>query len=185
MTKLTKSAKLEKAQGLAQELKAASYLVFADYQGMKFGDISGLRAKLRPMSCRFRVMKNSLVGHALKNAEMGGGRAGFPQDLLKGPLALVIAEGGDPSSSAKLLVSFAKEVPQLKLKAAYVQGSWMDSASVRRLAQLPGKNQLLTDLAGVLYSALSQAACVLQAPMRDLVYALKAVEDQKTKGVGG
>lgn len=181
MTKMTKSAKMEGARNLAQELKSASYLIFADYQGMKFGDISGLRAKLKPASCRFRVMKNSLVGHALKNADMDGGGAGFPPDLLKGPLAMIVGEGGDPSPSAKLLVSFAKEVPQLKLKAAYFQGAWMDSSSIRRLAQLPGKNQLLADLAGALYSALSQAACVLQAPMRDLAYVLKAVEEQKSR----
>lgn len=175
--KLTKNEKVEKAKVLADALAKAPHLFFTEFQGLKFSELDELRGKLRPLRCHFAVMKNSLVRYALKNA---GVDAGDPR-LLKGPVAMVVSESEDPVAAAKVLAAFAKQCPQLKIKAGWVSKKWMNPAECQRLSTIGSKPELLAKLAGTLYSAVSQAAGVLQAPIRDFVYVLAALEEQKSQ----
>jgi large subunit ribosomal protein L10 len=81
--KLTKNEKIEKARALAESLQKAPHLFFTQFQGLKFGEIEELRAKLRPIRCRYGVVKNTLLRHALKSA----GVEGSDPKLLNGPVA--------------------------------------------------------------------------------------------------
>ncbi len=173
--KLTKSDKIERAKALAESLQKAPHLFFTEFQGLKFTELDDLRGKLRPLRCRFAVIKNSLVRYALKNAGVDGGDS----KLLKGPIALVVSQEDDPVAPAKVLAAFAKQFPQLKIKAGLVSRRWMSPAECDKLSTLGGRPELLGKLAGTLYSAISQAAGVLQAPVRDFVLVLKALEDKR------
>ena len=178
--KLTKAQKKDKSKELASELKDASCLYFTNYQGLKFAELYQLRAKLRPLGGRYQVVKNSLVKNALANAGLS------PEDakLFKGPIGLVVAKGADPVAAAKVLTSFAKDFPQLKLRAAFVPPNWFGGTDVAKLATMPSKPELLGKLANALYGANASIAMVLQAPIRDLAYVLKALEDKKQKESG-
>lgn len=170
---LTKNQKVEKAKSLSTEIKEAGVMFFASYQGLKFVDMADLRAKLVPTGAKFRVERNSIIGHAVKQA----GLEGADEKLFKGPTA--IAVGGDIAAVAKELVDFSKKFEALKLRACYSEGQWYDEAQVKQLATIGTKEENLSKLAGALYSAVAQSAQVLQAPIRDLAYVLKAVEDSK------
>lgn len=173
--KLTKAQKTEKGKALAERLKAAQHLFFAEYQGLRFKDLQALREKLRPSRARFAVVKNSLVRHALEGAGITGVAAG----LFKGPVGMAVVEGEDPISAARVLAAFGKEFPKLKIKAGLVERCWMTVEDCRRLSALGSKNEVLGRLASALYGAVAQAAGVLQAPIRDFVLVLKALEDKK------
>ena|SRR5581483_6930035 len=175
--KLTKQQKKEISRQMAEALKKAPHLYFTQYQGLKFVELAELRKKLKPLNAKYSVVKNSLVDYALKDA----GISGVAEETLKGPVGLVVGQGTDPVAAAKVLVAFAKEFPKLKLRAGYVDGSWLDAAACARLSTLGTKPELLSMLVGTLYSAVSQAASVLQAPIRDLALTLKALEEQKAK----
>ena len=176
--KLTKQQKTEISKQMAETLKKSPHLYFTHYQGLKFVELAELRKKLKPFGCKYQVVKNSLVDYALK----GAGISGVAEETLKGPVGLVVGQGTDPVAAAKVLASFAKEFPKLKLRAGYVEGQWLDAAACSRMSMLGTRPELLSALAGTLYSAVSQAAGVLQAPIRDLALVLKAVEEQKQKG---
>lgn len=178
--KLTKKEKIEKSKAVADALKKAPHLFFTEFQGLKFVELDELRAKLRPLRCRYAVVKNSLVRYALKNA----GIDGVDPKLLKGPVGMVVADGDDPVAPVKILAAFAKQFPLLKIKAGFVGAKWMTPADCQKLSTLGSRPELLAKLAGTLYSAVSQSAGVLQAPIRDFVYVLAALEDKKKKESG-
>ena len=173
--KLTKQQKIETSKALAEKLKAAPHLFFTEYQGMKFVELDELRAQLRPLKCRYAVVKNSLVRYALK----GAGVDGIDPKLLKGPVGMIVADTDDPVSPAKVLAQLGKKFPQLKIRASLVSKEWMTPAQTEALSKIGSKPELLGKLVGALYSAVSQSAGVLQAPIRDMVLVLKALEDKK------
>lgn len=173
--KLTKEQKKEQSKGLSEVLKGSAHMYFTEYQGLKFHDLAELRAQLKPMRCGYRVIKNSMLHHALKQA----GVTVEAESLLEGPNAVLYAQQDDPVSPAKVLFKFAKTHQQLKLKAGFVGGKWMSAVDCQKLSTLGTRPELLTQLAGTLYSTVGQSAWVLAAPIRDFVLVLKAVQEKK------
>jgi large subunit ribosomal protein L10 len=173
--KLTKDQKKDASKKLADAIGRSPFLCFTAYQGLKFQELDELRKKLKPMRCKYRIVKNSTLGHALKHA---GLEAADPK-LLDGPNAILIAEIDDPVGPSKILVQFMKDCPSLKLKAALVGAKWMSAADCERLSKIGTRPELLGKLVGALYSTVSQSAGVLAAPVRDLVLVLRALEEQK------
>lgn len=169
---LTKEQKKQKSLDLSQEVQTAGVLFFTAYQGLKFVDMAALRAELIPAGAKFRVERNSVVQHALRQAKIEGADA----KLFQGPTA--VAVGGDIASVAKTLVDFQKKFAALKLRACYSDGVWYNEAQVKQLATIGTKEDNLSMLAGVLYSAVAQSAQVLQAPIRDFAYVIKALEEK-------
>lgn len=176
--KLTKTQKKEKAKELGKLLKKSPHLYFAGFQGMKFQEMAELRTQLTPLGCGFRVIKNSLLGHALKEA----GVKIASDDLLAGPNALLFTQEDDPVSPAKILFKIAKDNENLKIKAGYVGGQWVDASKCKQLSRLGTRPELLTQLAGTLYSAVGQTAWVLAAPMQQLALVLQALQEKKKDG---
>lgn len=175
--KLTKDEKKEKSKKMAEGLGKAPHLFFAQFQGVKFLELAQLRGKLKPLRCKFSVAKNSTIRHALK----GAGIDGADVSLLKGPVGLVVTDSDDPSAAAKVLSAFSKEFPLFKIKAGYVGKQWMTPGDCLKLSTLGTKTEIIAKFAGLLYANVAQAAGVLQAPIRDFAYVLKALEEKKKK----
>jgi large subunit ribosomal protein L10 len=175
--KKTKDEKIETSKALADALKKAPHLFFTEFQGMKFVEIDELRAKLRPMRCKYAVIKNSTVRYALKNA----GIDGIDPKVLKGPVGMVVADSDDPVAPAKILAELGKKFPQLKVKAAFVGAKWMTPADCKTLSTLPSKQELMGKIVNLLYTLVSQPVAVVQAPTRDMVMVVKALADKKSK----
>ncbi|HAZ09272.1 MAG TPA: 50S ribosomal protein L10 [Elusimicrobia bacterium] len=172
--KLTKQQKIETSQALAEKLKAAPHLFFTEFQGMKFVELDELRAQLRPLKCRYAVVKNSLVRYALKDA----GVDGVDPAMLKGPVGLIVAENDDPVAPAKVIAALAKKFPQLKIRAGYVSRKWMTPGDCATLSKLPSKQELMGKIVGLLYTLVSQPVAIAQAPTRDMVLVVKALENK-------
>lgn len=175
--KLTKAQKIEKSKELAKLLKGADHLFVTEYQGLRFKDLDELRGRLRPLGARFRVLKNSVLKHALKEAGVPEAASSF----FDGPNALLFGEQRDPISPAKILLKFAKENEALKLKGGFVDGRWMTPGECKLLSELGSKPELQAKLAGALYCAAAQSVWVLAAPLRDLVLVLKALEKKRSE----
>lgn len=176
--KLTKQQKIEQAKELAKLMGKSPSLYITQYQGLKFLELAQLRVKLKPFKCKYQVVKNSLIANALKEA---GVPAAPDAKTLKGPLGIILAPGTDPVSAAKTLVAFAKEFPLMKVKAGYIGDQWLSGADCVKLSSLGTKPELLAKLAGTLYMGVAQSAMVLQAPLRDFVLVLRALEEKKKK----
>lgn len=178
--KLTKNEKIEKAKALAETLKQAPHLFFTDYKGLKFVEIDELRAKLRPLRCKYAVVKNSLVKYALKNA----GVDGVDPKLLEGPIGLIVANDDDPVAPAKVIAAVAKQFPNLKVKAGFISQKWMSPADCEKLSKLPSKQELYGKAIGLVYAVVSQSVALAQAPTRDALLLAAALSEKKKSESG-
>jgi len=160
---------------MAEELESASHLVLAQYQGLKFQELCELRARLKPLQCRFRVVKNSMLNHALKQARIPERGEG----LFRGPLALMVSREGDILSSAKVLSQFCKDYPLLKVQAAYYQDRWLSTQDFKTLALLPVREVLLAQVLRVIAGPIYNLLYVLQAPIQNVAGTLQAVLNQR------
>jgi large subunit ribosomal protein L10 len=82
-------------------------------------------------------------------------------DSMVGPLIYGIS--ADPIASAKVLQNFAKTQDQLVIKAGLYNGKLLDVAGVKALATIPSRDELLSQLLGVMLAPVSAMARVLGA----------------------
>jgi large subunit ribosomal protein L10 len=93
----------------------------------------------------------------------------------------VVSESEDPVAPARVLAAFSKQFPFLKIKAGFVGQQWMTPAECWTLSTLGSRAELLAKLAGTFYSVVAQTAGVLQAPLREVVGVLVALEGERKK----
>ncbi len=60
-----------------------------------------------------------------------------------------------------MIVKFAKEAPQLELKAGVIEGVLYDAKGIAEVAKIPGREELLSRLLGSLQSPVANFARVL------------------------
>ena len=165
--KITKTDKKSLAETLGKEF-AAKDTFFATFNKMKFKDSNGLRDSLRPTKAKFKVMRNTVVAHALQNASLKPADA----TVAKGPTAVVTME--DPNEItrvAKELMAFAKANPGVIWKGGFYEKNWLSPDDILKLSKIGSKTELLSQLAGALYANIAQ-----------IRYVLEALKEQKEKG---
>ena len=155
-------ASIAELRGLLADVRT---FFLIDYQGLSSGEIGSLRAKVRSAGGRILIAKNTLIDVVLKEQ----GHEGF-SDTLKGPTALVLIDD-DPVSPVKAITDFAKdhrkELPAPK--GGLMQGAQVGPDALGRIAKLPTRDQLLSELIGTLQAPLQQLVGVLEGPQRNLV----------------
>lgn len=158
---------------LRQSFNSAQAIFVADFKGIDMEALTGLRVKIREAGGRFQVAKNTLVKLASQNT---------PMDRLAGLMAGNNALGfttGDPAALAKALNDFAKINDKFIIKGGLMGDKVLDSNHIEVLANLPGREVLLTVLLGTLNAVPTSFVRVLAAVPQKLLYALSAIRDQK------
>ena len=145
---------------IAKNAKESSSFILFEYQGLTVADMTELRRKLRESDSELKIYKNTLTKRALDSLNIDLG------DELNGPKA--VAFGTDMIAPIKVLNEFAKTHEALQLKVGIVDGEVTDLDTLKKLAAIPGREGLL-----------SMLVSVLQAPVRNFAYAVKAVADSK------
>ena len=170
---MLKQRKEEIVSSLTEEFGGVTQMIVADPTGLTVSEMADLRNKLRPSGAEFRVAKNTLARIAARAA----GREELVA-LLVGPTAITLVPG-DPAAAAKTLSDFGRTSRKLALRGAYLDGEAFGADSVKQLATLPSREQLLTSLVGSMLSPISGFASVLSQLPRSLVIALDQVRIQK------
>ncbi len=159
---------------LTEEIRAATALLVTDPRGLNVGQLSELRRSLRTHGASFRVTKNTLGRIAAREAG-----ADALVDLLSGPSGVALCTT-DPAPVAKALADFARTSKLLELRGGVLDGRAINAADAQRLATLPPRQVLLTQLVGGLQRRRSQGfANVLSQLPRGLVVALDQIRQQK------
>jgi large subunit ribosomal protein L10 len=170
---MLKQRKEEIVTSLTEELGSVTAMIVADPTGLSVAEMKDLRNRLRPSGAEFRVAKNTLARIAAREA----GREELVA-MLVGPTAITLVPG-DPAAAAKTLSDFGRTSRKLELRGAYLDGEALGPDSVRQLATLPSREQLLTQLVSSMVSPISGLASVLAQLPRGLVVALDQVRQQK------
>lgn len=169
----TKQQKIDIVTDLKERVSKSKSLVFTDYKGMTMSQLSALRLQLSDLSAEFSVTKNNLVKIALKDN-------GYQVDdaVFEGPVATLFAYG-DEIAPIKALAKAIKDSGIGKTKAGFLNGEFLTDTQINKLAELPSKDELRAKVVGALGGPLYGIVGVLQANLRNLVYALDAVRRQK------
>ncbi|MCY7495580.1 50S ribosomal protein L10 [Bacillus safensis] len=147
---------------ITSKFKDSMSTVIVDYRGLSVSEVTELRKQLREAGVEFKVYKNTLTRRAVEQVELTG-----LNDFLTGPNAIAFSNE-DVIAPAKIINEFAKSHEALEIKAGVIEGNVATVAEVKALAELPSREGLL-----------SMLLSVLQAPVRNLALATKAVADQK------
>jgi large subunit ribosomal protein L10 len=148
-------------------------ILLVDYRGLSVKEMQQLRGGLRDVGSELKIYKNSLTEIAMRELALPS-----LAEHLAGPTAFVFSEE-DPVGPAKALTAFAKEHPALELKGGLVENQVVDSASVKAIASLPSREELLAKLLGTMLNPLTGFARVLNGPVEAFARATQAVADQK------
>ena len=167
---MEKSEKETLIADLSETFRAARSVVLVDFRGMNVANASDLRRQIAKAKCGYVVVKNTLALIASKDTAFSSLSEHFT-----GPTAVAYTTG-DPVALAKVLTDFAKTVPTLQLKAAFVEGKLVAAASVGDLARLPSRAELLGKLLGLMNSPAQRLASVLSAPARNLAFVLSQIK---------
>ena len=138
------------------QLAGAQTVVLAEYRGIPVEQLTKLRASARDQGVYLRVLKNTLARRAAQGTQFEP-----LADSMVGPLIYGIS--ADPIASAKVLQAFAKTQDQLIIKAGLYNGKLLDVAGVKALATIPSREELLSQLLGVMLAPVSAMARVLGA----------------------
>lgn len=135
--------------------------------------LSELRGALREAEAELSVVKNTLARRA---ANTTGKEALLP--YLTGPSGLVWVNG-DPAVAAKALQGFATKNTALELKGGMLDGRDLPAESLKQLASLPSREQLIAQLAGGVAAPLRGLAGSLHNLIAGLARTLASVQEQK------
>lgn len=169
------SAKQTIVAELKEKLSTAQGAVLTSYRGLTVAQDTKLRSKLREAGVSYSVVKNTMTRIAANEA----GIEGLDQ-YLEGTTALAVS-ASDPVAPAKVISEFIKEnkLESLEIKAGLVEGKVIDTEAVKALAALPAREVLIAQVLAGMQSPIVGFVNVLQGSIRNVVYALDAVRQQK------
>jgi large subunit ribosomal protein L10 len=171
----------EKAQAideLAQMLRESKGTVILDYRGLNVSQITALRRELRAQEVDFHIAKNTLLKIAAERAEVE-----VAPDLLTGPTAVAFG-WRDEVAPARLLADFTRRNRVVSIKGGIVGGRSMSASEIGRVAELPSRDQLLSQLLSVLQAPMARTLGVLQAPAREVAGLAQALADKRAQEGG-
>ena len=162
---MSEAAIAKKAQivdEVAEKFNAAASVVIADYRGLTVEEVTTLRKQLREAGVEMKVIKNSILSRAAKQAGLEG-----LDEVFTGPTAVAFSND-DVVAPAKIMDEFSKDAKALELKGGIIEGKVASLEEITALAKLPNREGLL-----------SMLLSVLQAPVRNVAYAVNAVVESK------
>jgi len=165
----TKQQKIEAVTKLEEQLGRAKALVFADYKGLTMSQLSDLRNKLREQNAQLAITKNTILERALPSTNYQ-----LPTTNFNGPTATLFAYD-DAVSPIKILVKAFKDMGFGKVKFGFLGTDSLDEAKILQLSTLPSQQELRAKTVGILAAPLQGIVGVLQANLRNLVYALSEI----------
>ncbi|UEX89925.1 50S ribosomal protein L10 [Staphylococcus ratti] len=155
-------AKKQHVDEIAEQLKSSVSTVVVDYRGLTVAEVTELRKQLREAGVQYKVYKNTMLRRAAEKAGIEG-----LDEFLAGPTAIAFTTE-DVVAPAKVIAGFAKEHEALEIKSGVMEGNVISADQVKTVGSLPSHEGLV-----------SMLLSVLQAPMRNFAYAVKAVGESK------
>jgi len=153
-------AKVELKQPIVEEIsgyiKDAQSVVLVDYRGLTVEQDTRLRKLCRENGVVYKVYKNTMMNFAFKGTDF---EALAP--YLEGPSAVAISST-DATAPARVMGKFAKEAKALEIKGGVVEGVAYDAAGIASIADIPGREELLSKLLGSMQSPIANFARVMQ-----------------------
>jgi large subunit ribosomal protein L10 len=140
---------------IAGRIKDAKAAVLVDAIGLTVEQDTRLRRQLREAGVSYKVYKNTMLKRAFEGTDFEK-----LDQLLEGPSALAVATD-DVTAPARVIVKFAKEADKLEVKGGVIEGEYYDADSIKQLASIPSREELLSKFLGSIQSPIANFARVI------------------------
>lgn len=171
---MPKKENIEAVESIKKVFMENEGIIFTDHSGMKAQDAVDVRDKLVEADAYLKIIKNTLALIAARDVFSDIDL----EEVFAGPTSIVIAEK-DIVSTAKIVKEFSKELKALKIKAGILDNKFVDAESIGKIADLPSREVLLTQVVTAMQAPISGLVNTLSGITRNLVVVLDAVRSKK------
>ena len=163
---ISRDKKLALVKDFSEVLRSSKMTVGAKYDGTSVKDMQKLRRAASEAGVGIKVIKNRLVRASMKQTK---GFENSDTELLTGQL-LYAYSAEDEVAPAQVINKLVKEIPSLELIVGLDNsGSVLDTASVKALAGLPSKQQLIAEVVAQLLSPVHDVTNALSGNLHALL----------------
>lgn len=171
-TREPRSEKVAVVAEVREQLEGSDATLLTEYRGLSVAQLAELRTQLRAVGTEYKVYKNTLVRRAAQELDLDA-----LEGKLTGPTGVAFVKG-DAAAAAKALRDYARTNPALVLKGGVLGTRGLDAEDTKALADLPSREVLLAQLAGLFAQPMQSFAGLLQAMPRNFAYGLKALVEK-------
>jgi large subunit ribosomal protein L10 len=160
-------------------LNESNGFIIVQTQGLSVSQIEQMRRVVRAENGVYSVTKNNLIRKALEQAEWT-----VPEELLKGPVAVVFGRDNMPGVSKAVLkyIKDEKFEEQMQVTGGIMSGDVLNPAQVTAVSELPSLDELRAQLAGLVISPAQGIVNVLYQASGGVVNVLQAYLDKNEEG---
>ncbi len=175
----TRTQRTQSIEILEKEFRDAKGIYLTNINRIDVEKITKLRNEIRKKGMKYIVVKNTLARIALERC---GKKELTP--FLKGQIGVVVAQN-ESMAPAKIIRDFQKEFGKdnlkniLEVKIAYVDGATFGGQDTARLADIPSREVLLSQLLGVLQAPMTKFAGTLLGVLTTFAGTVDAVRKKK------
>jgi large subunit ribosomal protein L10 len=170
---MTRAEKTEHLGQVQAVFEAANTVYLVSLAGLKVNEVNSLRGSLREVGGGLRVVRNRLATRTL------GAEAEALRPHFVGPTALA-HHPTEPVALAKVLTKFAKEHPNLAIRAGFLEKrEVVDADGVKTLSELPDLDGTRAMLAGLIATPATQLVRLLSTPATQLARVLQARSEKE------
>jgi len=156
---------------LVQRFEGVTELAVVAFTGVDAITTNEIRTRLHEKDIHVTVVKNSLARQAFDALGIGGAGA-----LLDGPSA--VAYGADSVVTVvRELLDIRRQTPNLKVKAAYLEGATFGAEDIDALSKYPTRDEAVAQVVQCVLSAGANVSGCLLGPAGQLAGILKSIEE--------
>jgi large subunit ribosomal protein L10 len=172
---MTKDAKKQLKTKVAERLVKVNAAIVAEYRGLTVQELTELRVKLREAKAEFKIVKNRIAKVAIKEDAPGLAPV---SDAMRGPVGMVLVYG-DPAPVAKALIEFGKDRENFKVTQGVFEGAALSPAMLKEIADLPSREVMLGQIAGMIQSPAQRVLNLAVAIPRQVIQMIVALSEKK------
>lgn len=171
MTRAEKEAFVAEFQ---ERLGRSEAIFLTDFTGLNVQAMTTLRSQLKKSGGEYLVVKNRLVKRALAETELPD-----ISRFLEGPTGVVFGDD-DVVAAARTVTDFAKENEDRPVfKVGVLETTLLDAAQIDRVANLPSREELLSQVAGVLSAPMSALVGAMSGKLQEMAGLVDALRGER------
>ncbi len=153
---------------LSGEMKAAKVAILTRFTGLNVEKMTQLRRELRKGDVKFRVIKNTLFGLAVRGTDKE-----ILNPQLEGPIGVAWSTA-DPVAPARILAKFAKDFPEFSIMVAASEGKLWGLEAIQAWVNLPSLDELRAKIVGLISAPAGKIARLTATPASRIAQVLQA-----------
>ena len=166
---------IEQLEIISEKFSKAKAVYFTEYHGLKVGEITKLRSLFFSSNVEYLVAKNTILKLAAEKNKIKG-----LEGLLKGSTAIAISYD-EPVSPAKVIKDFNKDSDLPYVKGILFDGDILPGGDLKRLAEMPSKEEMLSQLISMLQSPVQKFVSTINSPMQNMLGVISNLKEKNLK----